>query len=128
MFLFLCFTYHSTVAHKLILLDIDPLDQTWFHCIALEAMDQILQMRFTNRIDEAQDHMAALSRTGIQVYPVHYWPRKNNIANLVTKGLAKLKDVASGTVWKLGPKTLCFPMKTWPALREFQRNIPEDEV
>ena len=94
---------------------------------ALEAEDRILQEWFTNRVAEAQDHMSAWRRRGINVFPVHHWPGEDNIADLATKGQAKLDDIARGTEWQNGPRSLSYPIESWPASQDFKRDLPRGE-
>ena len=58
----------------------------------MEANDRILDVWFTNRVDEVKDEMAAWQRSGIHVNPFHHWPGLQNMADLATKGKADLHD------------------------------------
>ena len=95
---------------------------------AVEAKDRVLQVWFSNRVAEVNDHMDAWRRKGIEVEELHHWPGLSNVADLATKGKASLGDIGPGTSWQEGPQELQFKRARWPASREFKRTLPPEEV
>lgn len=93
----------------------------------LEADDRVLDIWMMNRVAEIRDRMEEWQRQGIKVLPVHWWPGPQNVADIGTKGLAKVSDIAEDSEWQNGPRCLSFGRETWPASREFTRAIPEGE-
>ena len=95
---------------------------------ALECEDKVLGQWFTNRVAEVDDHLRDWQRCGYKVEPVHHWPGISNIADLATKGKARVGDIGPGSTWQCGPKEASYGMETWPATRDFRRKLPEQEV
>ena len=77
---------------------------------------------------EVDDHLQDWQRCGHKVEPVHHWPGISNIADLATKGKARVGDIGPGSTWQCGPKEASYGMETWPATRDFRRKLPEQEV
>ena len=94
----------------------------------LEAQDRVLESWFSNRVAEANDHMDRWRQQGIEVPSVHHWPGSQNVADLGTKGKAKLEDVGPGSRWQTGPAELRLDITQWPASRDFRQNLPQDEL
>ena len=58
---------------------------------AIKAQDQVLEAWFTNKVAEVNNHLEGWRRQGILVHPMHHWSSKDNVADLVIKGLEKMK-------------------------------------
>ena len=94
---------------------------------AVDCLDGQLDIWFANRVAEVLEHMEAWRKMGIQVDELHHWPGSKNIADLATKGKAELADVEVGSEWQDGPLDARFPRDSWPATRDFKRDVPEGE-
>ena len=94
----------------------------------VEADDKLLGVWMTNRADEWQGHMQDWRKQGIEVPDIYHWPGASNPADLGTRGLAVLWQVAAGSAWQDGPPVLGFARDKWPATREFRRQLPKEEL
>ena len=95
---------------------------------SVECQQHLLNVWFANRIAEIVEHQEAWRMMGIQVDPLHHWPGPRNIADLATKGRAKMEDVDQASEWQLGPREVSFARDLWPASRDFRRQVPEEEL
>ena len=84
----------------------------------------MLQVWFSNRVAEVIDHMESWRRENILVDQLHHWPGGRNIADISTKGKGVLEDVDEESEWQLGPVETRMPRESWPAPRNFRRDIP----
>ena len=94
----------------------------------VEADDKQLGVWMVNRADEWLGHMQDWRKQGIVVPEIHHWPGTSNPADLGTRGMAVRWQVESGSDWQRGPAVLAFPRETWPASRDFRRQLPQEEL
>ena len=95
---------------------------------AVESDQKVLQVWFSNRVAEVIDHMESWKRENILVDQLHHWPGGRNIADISTKGKGVLEDVDEESEWQLGPVETRMPRESWPASRNFRRDIPAEEL
>ena len=95
---------------------------------AIETQDRVLQAWFANRVAEIVNHMKSWERKKVEVEKIHHWPGLSNVADLATKGKASLDNIGPGSSWQRGPTEASFPRESWPASREFWRELPDNEV
>ena len=50
-----------------------------------------------------------------------------NISDLGTRGIARMSDIQSGSLWQSGPAYLKDNRSSWPVTREFVKVIPPEE-
>ena len=62
-------------------------------------------------------------------YRVHWVSSDNNVADLLTRGEAKLQDIGPGSRWMHGPNFLLLQREYWPIHRDFIRqSLPKEEI
>ena len=94
----------------------------------LDASSKILKPFFQNRRAEIIENMEAVKKICKMEEP-HYVPSALNIADLCTRGTAKVDDVLPGSIWKSGPHFLVLGRDQWPVTRDFVRtDLPVDEI
>ena len=95
---------------------------------SVDTMDGVLKPWFGNRVHEFHENRRLWEASGVKVDDLHHWPGLRNIADLATKGKAEVSDVAKGSEWQDGPVECRKPRETWPATRDFKRQLPDGEV
>ena len=95
---------------------------------AMEASDRLLDVWYGNRVEECHEQMQIWENSGVIVEDMQHWPGDDNIADIATKGQAKLADVQPGSRWQQGPEVLQHPRSTWPIDRSFTRVRPESFI
>jgi len=95
---------------------------------SVDTMDGVLKPWFGNRVHEFLENKRLWEASGVVVDELHHWPGLRNIADLATKGKAEVSDVAYGSEWQDGPVECRKPRETWPATRDFKRQLPDGEV
>ena len=100
--------------------------QSTISCV--EADDRLLSdIWYTNnRVAEVTENIASWESQGIKVEPLEHWAGEKNVADIATKGRAKLEDILPGSKWQEGPPELRFDRREWPGSRDFVRLLPED--
>ena len=78
-------------------------------------------------MDETEEKVLLGTGTDVMVDPVFHTPGARNIADLGTRGKAKIEDIQSGSEWQSGPAYLRRPRHEWPVSREFTRFVPKEE-
>ena len=95
----------------------------------LEISASQLKPFFHNRRAEVLENMVAVSKY-CEMEPVHWVASEENASDLLTRGTAKLEDIALGSVWQTGPTFLSLPRMMWPVNRDCVSRsvIPEEEL
>ena len=75
----------------------------------IETQDRVLQVWFANRVAEITDHMKSWERKQVEVEKIHHWPGLTNVADLATKGKARISDIGPRSSWQWGPIEVSFP-------------------
>ena len=94
----------------------------------VDSDNRLLGVWMVNRADEWVGHMSSWRTKGIKVPEIHHWPGTLNPADLGTRGAAVQKQICAGSEWQTGPAVLAYPRETWPATREFRRQLPKEEL
>ena len=94
----------------------------------LDASSRILKPFFQNRRAEIIENMETVRKICKMEDP-HYVPSALNVADLCTRGTAKVEDVMPGSLWQSGPHFLVLGRDQWPVTRDFVRtDLPADET
>ena len=57
----------------------------------------------TDKMDETEEKVLLGAGTDVMVDPVFHTPGARNIADLGTRGKAKIEDIQAGSEWQSGP-------------------------
>ena len=94
----------------------------------LDDNSRSLKPFFQNRVAEIRDNMDDIRKICPLEEP-HYIESSLNVADLVTKGKAKIDDIKLGSLWQTGPSFFTLPRNAWPITRDFVRlEPPQEEV
>ena len=94
----------------------------------LETSASQLKPFFHNRRAEILENIDSVSKF-CEMEPVHWVRSEENIADILTRGTAKLSDLGPGSVWQSGPTFLSCRRERWPVHRDFIRTeLPRDEM
>ena len=94
----------------------------------LEANSKVLKPFFQNRRAEILENIETI-RKFCAIDDPYYIESSLNVADLCTRGEAKLTDVDFGGIWQTGPNFLVQGRKDWPITRDFVRTeMPIEEV
>ena len=95
---------------------------------SLEASSSTLKPFFQNRRAEIIDNLEKTSKL-CPMEDVHWVSTDNNIADLLTRGEAKLEDIGPDSAWMQGPTFLSSRRELWPVHRDFVRpSLPDEEL
>ena len=94
----------------------------------LEANSKILKPFFQNRRAEILENIDIVKKVCDMEDP-HYVASALNVADMCTRGHAKIEDVGPGGLWQSGPQFLELRRDKWPITRDFVRtDLPADEI
>ena len=95
---------------------------------SLETSSSTLKPFFQNRRAEIIDNLERASKF-CTMEEVHWVSTDNNIADILTRGEAKLEDIGPGSPWMQGPTFLSCRRELWPVHRDFVRpSLPDEEL
>ena len=95
---------------------------------SLELSSSSLKPFFKNRRAEIIDNLEMSSKL-CPMEQVHWVSSENNVADLLTRGEAKLEDIGPDSIWMRGPTFLSSRRGLWPVHRDFVRqSLPDEEV
>ena len=94
----------------------------------LDANSKILKPFFQNRRAEIIENIAHVRKVCPMEDP-HYVAGTLNVADMFTRGAAKVVDIGPGSLWQSGPQFLVLGRDKWPVTRDFVRtDLPVEEV
>ena len=94
---------------------------------ATEKSGGVLGPYLASRVSEFHLNMEEMREKAF-VEPLQHVPGVKNIADLVTRGHASVKEVGPGSEWQDGPGFMKLPRGRWPLSREFCREVPPEEL
>ena len=94
----------------------------------LDASSKILKPFFQNRRSEIIENIANVRKVCPMEDP-HHVAGALNVADLCTRGTAKVADIGPGSLWQSGPLFLVLGRDQWPVTRDFVRtDLPVEEI
>ena len=95
---------------------------------SLETSSSSLKPFFQNRRAEIIDNLEKANKM-CPMEEVHWVSTDHNIANILTRGEARLEDIGPGSAWLHGPTFFLSRRRLWPVHRNFVRqSLPVDEL
>ena len=95
---------------------------------SLETSSSSLKPFFQNRRAEIIDNLEKANKM-CPMEEVHWVSTDHNIADILTRGEARLEDIGPGSAWLHGPTFFLSRRRFWPVHRNFVRqSLPVDEL